>query len=303
MSEPWRKLVAVGKARAGVELAGLTTYKLGGPAAYFVEVNEVSTLAAIAEALAESPLAVLVLGRGSNLVISDEGFPGVVIRLGRRFAGIDTGEVIVAGGAAGLPQVARTATAAGRRGVEFMIGIPGTVGGGVRQNAGCFGREMVDVLETADLFDLGGGQTTRVQAGDLAMAYRQTSVAPTQIVLEARFRTEAGDPEAGSALIREITRWRRLHQPGGTLNAGSVFKNPPGDSAGRIIDSLGLKGTAVGGASVSEKHANFFVAMPGTKASEVYLLVEKVREAVKARTGIDLEPEICFAGRFAERDS
>lgn len=301
MSDPWRRLLAAGQAQAGVELRGLTTYKLGGPAAYFVEANDPSTLAATAEALADSPLPVLILGRGSNLVIADDGFPGVVIRLGRRFAGIETGEVVTAGGAAGLPQVARTATAAARRGVEFMIGIPGTVGGGVRQNAGCFGSEMVDVLETADLFDLGRGETSTVGAGDLAMAYRQTNLAPTQIVLEARFRTEAGDPDAGAARIREITRWRRLHQPGGTLNAGSVFKNPPGDSAGRIIDSLGLKGTAVGGASVSEKHANFFVAMPGTKASEVYLLVAKVRETVKARTGIDLEPEIQFAGRFADR--
>ncbi len=301
MSDPWRRLLAAGQAQAGVELRGLTTYKLGGPAAYFVEANDPSTLAATAEALADSPLPVLILGRGSNLVIADDGFPGVVIRLGRRFAGIETGEVVTAGGAAGLPQVARTATAAARRGVEFMIGIPGTVGGGVRQNAGCFGSEMVDVLETADLFDLGRGETSTVGAGDLAMAYRQTNLAPTQIVLEARFRTDAGDPDEGAARIREITRWRRLHQPGGTLNAGSVFKNPPGDSAGRIIDSLGLKGTAVGGASVSEKHANFFVAMPGTKASEVYLLVAKVRETVKARTGIDLEPEIQFAGRFADR--
>ncbi len=301
MSDPWRRLLAAGQAQAGVELRGLTTYKLGGPAAYFVEANDPSTLAATAEALADSPLPVLILGRGSNLVIADDGFPGVEIRLGRRFAGIETGEVVTAGGAAGLPQVARTATAAARRGVEFMIGIPGTVGGGVRQNAGCFGSEMVDVLETADLFDLGRGETSTVGAGDLAMAYRQTNLAPTQIVLEARFRTDAGDPDEGAARIREITRWRRLHQPGGTLNAGSVFKNPPGDSAGRIIDSLGLKGTAVGGASVSEKHANFFVAMPGTKASEVYLLVAKVRETVKARTGIDLEPEIQFAGRFADR--
>jgi UDP-N-acetylmuramate dehydrogenase len=301
MTDPWRRLISTGEARAGVELGGLTTYKLGGPAAYFVEANDVSTLAAIAEALASSPLPVLILGRGSNLVISDDGFPGVVIRLGRRFAAIEIGEVVVAGGAAGLPQVARTATAAARRGVEFMIGIPGTVGGGVRQNAGCFGSEMVDVLEAVELFDLERGETRRMRAGDLAMAYRQTNVASTQIILEARFGTEAGDPEEGAAKIREITRWRRLHQPGGTLNAGSVFKNPPGDSAGRIIDSLGLKGTAVGGASVSEKHANFFVAMPGTKASEVYLLVEKVREAVKAQTGIDLEPEICFAGRFPDR--
>ncbi|HJU51400.1 MAG TPA: UDP-N-acetylmuramate dehydrogenase [Acidimicrobiia bacterium] len=301
MSDPWRRLISAGQARAGVQLGGLTTYKLGGPAAYFVEANDVSALAATAEALADSPVPVLILGRGSNLVIADDGFPGVVVRLGRRFAGIDSGEVVAAGGAAGMPQVARTATAAARRGIEFMIGIPGTVGGGVRQNAGCFGSEIVDVLETADLFDLSRGEVRSVRPGDLAMTYRQTNVASTQIVLEARFRTQAGDPEEGAAQIRQITRWRRLHQPGGTLNAGSVFKNPPGDSAGRIIDSLGLKGTAVGGASVSVKHANFFVAMPGTKASEVYLLVQKIREAVRARTGIDLEPEIQFAGRFADR--
>ncbi|MGH8957548.1 MAG: UDP-N-acetylmuramate dehydrogenase [Acidimicrobiia bacterium] len=300
MSDPWGKLVSAGLARVGVELGGLTTYKLGGPAAYFVEANEVSTLAATAETLAASPMPILVLGRGSNLVIADDGFRGVVIRLGRRFAGIDVGPAVTAGGAAGMPQVARTATANGRRGVEFMIGIPGTVGGGVRQNAGCFGGEVVDVLLSADIYDLARGEQVSIGASDLQMSYRQTNVRPTQIVLFAQFRTESGDAEAGSELIREITRWRRLHQPGGTLNAGSVFKNPVDDSAGRIIDSLGLKGTAVGGASVSEKHANFFVAMPGTKAVEVYLLVQKVRAEVRARTGIDLEPEIQFAGRFAD---
>ena len=303
MSDSWGKLVAAGHVRAGVDLAGLTTYKLGGPAAYFVEANEVSTLAAIAEALAAAPLPILVLGRGSNLVIADEGFFGVVIRLGRAFSSIEVGTLVRAGGAAGMPQVARAATAVARRGVEFMIGIPGTVGGGVRQNAGCFGREMVEVLETAEIFDLAKGEQVRVRPPDLDMAYRQTNIGASQIVLRAWFRTEAGDGEEGAALIREITRWRRVHQPGGTLNAGSVFKNPAGDSAGRIIDSLGLKGTAVGGASVSDKHANFFVAMPGTKAIEVYLLVQKVRETVLAQTGIELEPEIQFAGRFEPDES
>jgi UDP-N-acetylmuramate dehydrogenase len=302
VSDPWERLVAAGHVRTGVDLAGLTTYKLGGPAAYFVEANEVSTLVATAEALAAAPLPILVLGRGSNLVIADEGFLGVVIRLGRRFSSIEVGNVVRAGGAAGMPQVARAAIAAARRGVEFMIGIPGTVGGGVRQNAGCFGREMVDVLESAEIFDLAMGGQVNVRSSDLDMSYRRTNIGASQIVLSAQFTTEAGDSEAGAALIREITRWRRVHQPGGTLNAGSVFKNPAGDSAGRIIDSLGLKGTAVGGASVSDKHANFFVAMPGTKAIEVYLLVQKVRDMVRAQTGIELEPEIQFAGQFEVRE-
>ncbi|MGH8923213.1 MAG: UDP-N-acetylmuramate dehydrogenase [Acidimicrobiia bacterium] len=302
MSYPWGRLIEAGHARAGVLLGRLTTYKLGGPAAYFVEANDVHTLAATAEALAAAPLPVLVLGRGSNLVIADDGFPGVVIRLGSPYAAIEIGTSVIAGGAAGLPQVARAATGAGRRGVEFMVGIPGSVGGGVRQNAGCFGREMVDVLESADVYDLGRGKQVIVRRGELEMGYRHTNVGSDQIVLQAQFAIEAGDAGEGGAVMREITRWRRLHQPGGTLNAGSVFKNPPGDSAGRIIDSLGLKGTAVGGASVSEKHANFFVAMPGTKAMEVYLLVEKVRQGVRDRTGIELEPEIQFAGRFEKAE-
>ncbi|HEX2420438.1 MAG TPA: UDP-N-acetylmuramate dehydrogenase [Acidimicrobiia bacterium] len=303
MSNPWKRLIDAGLVRAGVNLAGLTTYKLGGPAAYFVEANEVSTLAAAAEALAAVPLPVLVLGRGSNLVIADDGFLGVVIRLGRPFSSIEVGKLIRAGGAAGMPQVARAAAAVARRGVEFMIGIPGTVGGGVRQNAGCFGKEIVDVLESAEIFDLANSEQISVRPPDLDMSYRQTNLRGSQIVLSARFETEAGDGEAGAELIREITRWRRVHQPGGTLNAGSVFKNPAGDTAGRIIDSLGLKGIAVGGASVSDKHANFFVAKPGTRAIDVYLLVQKVREMVRARTGIELEPEIQFAGQFDARES
>jgi UDP-N-acetylmuramate dehydrogenase len=300
VTDPWTRLVAAGQVRSNVDVSGLTTYKLGGPASYFTEATGLRSLTALAEALAASPLPVLVLGRGSNVVVSDEGFAGLVVRLGKAFAKIEVGATVVAGGAAALPQVARVATTAGRRGLEFMIGIPGSVGGGVRQNAGCFGREMVDVVETVEIFDLGDGHTVTAPATDLDLAYRQSNLGAEQIVVEARLRTEAGDAEEGLAIIREITRWRRLHQPGGTLNAGSVFKNPPGDSAGRLIDSLGLKGTTVGGASVSEKHANFFVAKPGTKALDVYLLVQQVAAAVKAQTGIELEAEVQFAGRFGD---
>lgn len=300
MSDPWQKLVASGRVRANVSLGDLTTYKLGGPASLLVEAKDRETLVAVSQSLQEAPIPVLVLGRGSNLVVSDEGFAGLVIRLGGDFGKIDVGPRVAAGGAVGMPQVARAATAQGQRGLEFLIGIPGSVGGGVRQNAGCFGSEVVDVLQSAEIFELATGVLATVGRNDLAMTYRQTNVSPTQLVLKARFSTEAGDAGIGGDLIREITRWRRLNQPGGTLNAGSVFKNPPGDSAGRIIDSLGLKGTTVGRASVSEKHANFFVAMPGTKAIDVYLLVKKVAAVVRERAGIELEPEIQFAGRFLE---
>jgi UDP-N-acetylmuramate dehydrogenase len=221
------------------------------------------------------------------------------VRLGRDFARVDiNGEEVQAGGVTPLPQVARTATTAGVRGLEFLVGVPGSVGGGVRQNAGCFGSEIVEVLDEVVIFSLDRGESSEVRAADLEMTYRRSSVKSNEIVLSATLKGWRGEADAGLAQIREHTRWRRLHQPGGTLNAGSVFKNPEGDSAGRIIDSLGLKGVRIGGASVSEKHANFFVAMPGTTASDVYLLVREVARIVATETGIDLEPEIQFVGDF-----
>ncbi|MBA3361336.1 MAG: UDP-N-acetylmuramate dehydrogenase [Acidimicrobiia bacterium] len=294
------RLVTEGRVQAGVDLSGLTTYRLGGPAAFLLDAATSDDLIAVAAVLAEETREVLVLGRGSNLVISEAGFDGLAIRLGPEFGGIelDAGARVTVGGIVPLPQVARTATAAGRRGLEFLIGVPGSAGGGVRQNAGCFGTEMVDVLESAVVFDLLTGKTAAVDAFALDMTYRHTSVTATDVVLSATFQAGEGDPAPGLELIREHTRWRRLYQPGGTLNAGSVFKNPPGDSAGRIIDSLGLKGLRIGGAEVSAKHANFFVAMPGTEPSHVYLLVKKVAAIVGSETGIQLEPEIQFVGHF-----
>lgn len=294
----WDDLVARGLARANVPLHTLTTYKLGGPASIVVEPDQLDHLGALASAYQKEPRPILVVGRGSNLVIADGGFPGVAVHLGKGFATIDVAEHVTAGSAAGLPQVARAATKEGRLGLEFMIGVPGTVGGGVRQNAGCFGRDIASVLVDVRLFDLVEGTLTRLDNGELDFSYRHSALLSTQVVVDARFATYPGEPDAGEETIREITRWRRLNQPGGTLNAGSVFKNPPGDTAGRLIDSIGLKGLRVGGASVSEKHANFFVAMPGTRAVDVYLLVQEVARRVKEATGIVLEPEIQFVGDF-----
>ncbi len=298
MSE-WRDLITRGLVRTVVRLDGLTTYKLGGVARWYAEVGEYSHLSALASARAshDGSVDVLVLGKGSNVIISDEGYEGLVIRLVGDFLTIrHLDDRVEAGGGVGLPRLARSAVGEGRLGLEFMVGIPGTVGGGVYQNAGCLGTEMVDVLEQVEVFDLDTGELRLVETESLHLRYRSSAVKTHQVITRSWFRFISGEPAAGLARIREITRWRRRHQPGGTLNAGSVFKNPPDDAAGRLIDDLGLKGMRIGDVSVSEKHANFFVAGAGATADDVRRLVMEVRRRVWAATGIDLEPEVRFVG-------
>lgn len=283
--------------RTDVAIGPLTTYKLGGPAAYYAEVSDRDELESVIAAWQGSGLPLLVLGRGSNLVVADEGIDALVLRLVGAFGSVEMrSDHVWAGAAARLPQLARAAVAAGRLGLEFYVGIPGSVGGAVRQNAGGHGRETGDVLADATVLDALTGVMSVRDTVALDLSYRHSSIAPTDVVLDARFEYVEGDPAVGEAAMREITRWRREHQPGGTYNAGSVFKNPPGDSAGRIIDSLGLKGTRVGDVSVSDKHANFFVAGPDATASDLHRLVMDVRAIVEARTGIGLEVEIQFEG-------
>ncbi|HEU5113891.1 MAG TPA: UDP-N-acetylmuramate dehydrogenase, partial [Acidimicrobiia bacterium] len=237
------------------------------------------------------------LGRGSNLVVSDAGFDGLVIRLGQSFGGVEVdGTEVRAGGAAPLAQVARTSVEAGLTGLEFFIGVPGSVGGAVRQNAGCFGMETRDRLIEASIVDLRDGIIGRFGPDDLELSYRHSNVTSTRLVLGATFRSVAGDIDTGRAELRRITRWRRDNQPGGTFNAGSVFKNPAGATAGEIIDSLGLKGMRVGDVAVSEKHANFFVAGPSATSEDIRKLVIAVKDRVFEETGTMLEPEIQFVG-------
>lgn len=285
--------------RENVDLAPFTTYKLGGPARWFAQVERMRDLFELAERWRRAPVPLLVLGRGSNVVIGEGGFDGLVVRLGREFREVrHHPDEIEAGAAVPSPLLARSSVRLGRLGLEFLSGVPGTVGGAVRQNAGCHGSETKDWLSAAEIFDWPAGETRRRTPSELGLSYRHSDLTDDQLVIRAWFRFVEGDVTEGESRLREIGRWRKEHQPGGTLNAGSVFKNPPGDAAGRIIDALGLKGFRIGGVRVSERHANFFVAESGARPSDVRSLVMEVQRRVEAATGIRLEPELRFVGEF-----
>jgi UDP-N-acetylmuramate dehydrogenase len=303
-----------GRVEPDVPFSSLTTYGLGGPAAVVVRARSEADLAAVAGALpAGVPL--LCVGRGSNLLVADEGFAGVAVLLDGPLAELEiipdpaggSRAAVVAGGGVKLPVLARQAAAAGWGGIEFFAGIPGSVGGAVRMNAGGHGKETVEVLRRAWVADLGagvGGVEERPVAS-LGLTYRHSNLSPAHVVIRAEFGAIARPPAEGKAEIEEIVKWRRANQPGGN-NAGSVFTNPPGDSAGRLIDGCGLRGFRVGTAWVSERHANFFQAEPDgrRRAADVVTLVLEVQRRVAEATGVTLVPElrrIAFAGQAGAR--
>ena len=289
-----------GSVTRDVPASDLGTYRLGGPIAVLVRVSSDADLALVSEVLAEHPVPVLVVGRGSNLLVADAGFAGVGLVLEGEFERVvvDADRTRVrAGGAVPLPVLARRCAAAGAGGLEFYVGIPGSVGGAVRMNAGGHGRETRDVLVVARVRDVRrprAGITTRT-VEDLDLGYRTSTVGPTDVVVDAELAVSPSDPAECDARIDEVVRWRREHQPGGA-NGGSVFRNPPGDAAGRLIDVSGCKGLRVGGAVVSDKHANFFQAEPDATADDVARLVGLVRERVHAATGVTLQPELVMVG-------
>ena len=284
---------------AGVVLAPLTTYKLGGAADWFVEAEDERHLIDVLSAAGKDE-EVLILGRGSNLLVSDAGYRGLVIRLSGEFLeiAVESDGVVSAGGAAPLPRVARAGADAGRCGLEFYAGIPGTVGGAVKMNAGGHGSDTAAHLLTARIIDRRTGESSDRPAGVFDFAYRHSNVSSDDIVVSARFATGVCESITAETRIREITRWRKEHQPGGTFNAGSVFKNPHDDAAGRLIDEAGLKGYRRGGVAVSEMHANFLIADEHATAQNVWDLVWAVRRQVGETAGIWLTPEIQFAGTF-----
>ena len=278
-------------------LGARTTYRLGGRAALLAVVNDADDLGALADAVAESGVGVLVVGRGSNLLVAEAGYPGLCVVLGRGFETVATGDdaVVTAGGAVAYPALARTTAAAGLTGMEWAVGIPGSVGGAVRMNAGGHGSQTIDRLVAARIVDLRGRTDRTARAGDLALSYRRSGVRPDEIVVSASFALGAGDAAESAATIAEIVAWRRANQPAGR-NAGSVFQNPPGDSAGRLIELAGLKDLRIGGARVARRHANFIQADPGASADDVYRLLGEVRRLVAERCGVELQVEICLVG-------
>ena len=274
-------------------LASLCTYRVGGSAAVFVEAQSVEELLLVQKAVIETGVETLVIGRGSNLLVSDSGFDGIVVQLGSEFTTVEVdieNAKLTCGASALMPVAARRSSSSGLTGFEWAVGVPGSIGGGVRMNAGGHGSDMDANLIEVDLLDLSGDGIVTVPADDLDLAYRTSNVSSTQLVLSATFQLDVGDVASSKQEVSEIVQWRRRHQPGGQ-NAGSVFRNPEGDSAGRIIESLGMKGFRIGSAEVSEKHANFFQADPDGAADDVHELIRTVQQRVNDEVGVELHPE------------
>jgi UDP-N-acetylmuramate dehydrogenase len=273
-----------------------TTYRVGGAARLLVEVDDEADLVAASELVRGEGADVLVVGKGSNLLVADGGFDGIAVILGDAFADVDIdGTTVRAGGAAAMPVVARRSAAAGLTGLEWMVGVPGSIGGGVRMNAGGHGSDIAAHLVRIRRFDLATGDDGVVPAASLDLGYRCSAVRPSEVVVWAELAAEPGDPDAATATIGEIVRWRRDNQPGGQ-NAGSVFRNPPGDSAGRLIEAAGAKGLRVGTAEVSTKHANFIQADDGGRADDVRSLILEVQRRVRDHAGVELHPENLLVG-------
>ena len=293
-------------------LGPLTTYGVGGPAAVFVEIDGPKDLAAVRGVLRGVDVPVAVIGRGSNLLVADAGFAGVAVRLGSGFSTLelpspgqdapgpgDRPLLVTVGASVPLPSMARQVADAGWSGLTWAVGIPGSVGGAVRMNAGGHGSDMASCLHTYSWVDVLSDAGGTSDAARLRYGYRSSSVGPTELVLGASLVVTPGDPAAEKDGLSEIVRWRRHHQPGGA-NAGSVFANPEGDSAGRLIDAAGLKGFRLGTAQVSEKHANFIQAAKGGKADDVRALMSAVRDAVFDRLGVWLTAEVRLLGFEAD---
>jgi UDP-N-acetylmuramate dehydrogenase len=290
------------RAELDAPVGPLTTYRVGGPAAALVRPEGPADLETLAEAIAGTEVPVLVVGRGSNLLVHDDGFAGIVVVLGDRFASVEIdGTRVRAGGSASLPVVARQTAAAGLTGFEWAVGVPGSMGGAVRMNAGGHGSDMAAGLVSAEVVDLRGGGRSRRSAAELDLGYRSSSVTADEVVVAAELELRQGDREASETEIAEIVRWRREHQPGGH-NAGSVFVNPPDDSAGRLIEVAGCKGERLGTAEVSTKHANFIQVDEGGSAADVYALMGEVRDRVAAATGVALLTETRLIGFPAIED-
>lgn len=305
-----------GFATTNASLGQYTTYRVGGPAAVLASPRSLDELRAVGHAAQRTGLPVLVVGRGSNLLVADAGFRGIAVTLGELRHPCDDVEVsvpddaasapgappavasVVAGAAMALPVLARRTVACGLTGFEWAVGVPGSVGGAVRMNAGGHGSDMASSLHSAWVLDLSRDADAWLPASALGLRFRGSDLADHQVVLSARLhlRRAAHDSD-GEAVLAEIVRWRREHQPGGQ-NAGSVFVNPvPGEvAAAQLIDGLGLRGFGIGGAHVSEKHANFIQAGDGATAADVRAVMEHVREVVSARCGVVLRSEVTLVG-------
>lgn len=290
-----------GKIDRDVPLAPYTTFKVGGPALVLVTPESTAAVATLVNGCLSEGLRWCVIGGGSNLLVADEGFAGVVIVIGRDLAGIsqagkdEMGRTLVEVEAGcSLARLLNWCEKQQFTGLEFAVGIPGTVGGAVAMNAGAWGREIKDVL--VSLLILGAGEITSRSRENLVFGYRSWQRPEEVVVLSATFAFAAGDGSVIKDTCRKYSAARRDKQPVGQASGGSFFKNPEGAPAGRLIEEAGLKGTKVGGALVSEVHANFIVNSGDATAADIISLMKLVRSKVREVHGVDLEPEVRFVG-------
>jgi UDP-N-acetylmuramate dehydrogenase len=289
--------VAGDRLRRDFPLAPLTSFRLGGPAALYLEAESEEDLRAIGRAVRQIGIPLLVIGKGSNLLVADEGFPGLVVRMGRsyRWAARD-GDRLSAGAAMPLPALAGVALANGLAGLEFGVAIPASLGGSIRMNAGAHHHSLDEVVESVELFLPADDRVRVLPAEEAGFAYRDSDLPGGSIVVGATMRLRPGDPVEIRRLMDEAREWRRATQPLAEPNCGSVFKNPPGGHAARLIEEAGGKSLSVGRARVSHKHANFIVADPGATARDVAALISLIRERVRERHGVALEREVHLVG-------
>ena len=300
-----RELKAISglKLKIAEPLARYTSMKIGGPADYFIEVSNLAALAALLPALERYHVDFYVLGNGSNVLVSDRGVRGAVIRLAGEFRTVEWREVIDriqvnVGAAYVVTQLVREAARKGYAGLEFAEGIPGTVGGALYMNAGAYGSEFEKVVDQVDGVTR-DGKPLQFAREQMTFSYRDSHLPAGTVVTRVSMRLQKTEAARLGLKVRELTSKRKESQPSGFPNSGSMFRNPPGDYAGRLIEAAGLKGKRIGQSQISERHANFFVNLGGARAREVRQLMELAQAEVRRQFGVDLVAEVKFLGDWA----
>lgn len=282
--------------RENESLARHTSFRIGGPAALWIECDSLRDLSLVSTVLTEEEVPWRVLGKGTNVLAADAGYDGAVVILGRDFKRHSVTDLrIHCGAGVGLSAIVQDAFSKGLSGLEFAVGIPGTVGGAIAMNAGSRERWIGEIVDQVTLFRVGEGLVS-LGGSEIAWGYRQTDLAGRGVVVEVTLALQAGDEWHIRNTMEAALRRRKRSQPLGMPNAGSVFVNPPNESAGRLIEEAGLKGHRVGGAMISDVHANFIVNVGGATSADVLALVKLMSDTVKEVHGIELRPEVRFLG-------
>jgi len=285
--------------RFGCPMTRFTTFRVGGKVAALYFAQELPDLQRMVSYLAEENTPYLVVGKGSNILVKDNGFEGVVILLRGELAVIENNskndQIIFAGGGLSIGELMKYCTLNGLSGLEFLAGIPGTVGGAVAMNAGAFGEEIGSMVREIQMVTQ-KGELIRLDHSHLIFSYRELAIPKGSLIFKVRFRLNRESPEVIGKMVADYLSKRKARQPLEYPSGGSIFKNPPNDFAGRLIEKTGLKGERIGGAMISPKHANFIVNTGGARAEDILALMEMAREKVWEETGVELEPEIRVVG-------